>query len=149
LPNLKTPTSFFGPSIWLDTTNYPQQKIQNPAGGGKIPAGDLIFQDEPFVTYNQVPKDGSSINFDLYLVTFTWNGQGGRDAGGTVTILDGMQWGVQINAVPEPSALALAGPDSSSCWPSPHVGGPGRIAGPFAGESRHEPVIRARRWRRP
>ena len=110
LSTIKTPTSFFGPAIWLDSKNYPQQKIQNPAGGGKVPAGDLVFVDEPFLSYSLVPKnDYSSLNFDLYLVSFTWNGKDGNAAGGTVTLLDGMNWGVKLNAVPEPSALVLAG----------------------------------------
>src|SRR5207245_1890827 len=47
LPTGLTPTSFFGPAIWLDSAHYPQQHIQNPAGGGKVPAGDVIFVDNP------------------------------------------------------------------------------------------------------
>jgi hypothetical protein len=56
LPTLMTPTSFFGPGIWLNKDGkHPQQKIQNPAGGGDVPAGDLLFVDEPFCSYSCVP----------------------------------------------------------------------------------------------
>jgi hypothetical protein len=101
-----TPTSFYSGSgaIWLDSANYPQQNLQNPAGGGKVPTGgNLLMVDEPYATYPN-PGQTSSDTFDLYLVNFTWNGKGGDAAGGTVTFLDGMQWGLYI---PEPSAVTL------------------------------------------
>ena len=110
LADLMTPTSFFGPSIWLDGKNYPQQKIQNPGGGGKVPKGDLLFEDEPFCSYTCTEKDGTASDvFDLFLVTFTWNGKGGDDAGGTVTLYDGIKWGVEITPVPGPSTGVLVG----------------------------------------
>lgn len=113
LPTLKTPTSYYGPSIWLNKTgDYPQQKIQNPTGGGKVPAGDLILEDEPNVPYTSVPKNGSSsITFDDFLVTFAnFNGKAGTNSGGTVTIYDGLQWGVKVSPVsaPEPASLTLS-----------------------------------------
>ncbi len=111
LPTLMTPTSFFGPGIWLNKDGkHPQQEIQNPAGGGDVPAGDLLFVDEPFCSYSCVPPGGfSAIDFDLFLVTFTWNNMLGAGAAGTVTILDGMDWGVRIDPAPvsEPASRLL------------------------------------------
>lgn len=104
LPNLMTPTSFYDDAIWLDSTNYPQQKIQNPTGGGKVLKGDLLFFDQPWCSYSCTDKDGkASLDLDLFLVSFTWNNMGGSEAGGTVTIHDGLRWGVKI--VPEPLTI--------------------------------------------
>lgn len=108
-PNLSTPSSFFGDAIWLDTTNYPQQKIQNPAGGGKIPVGDLFFVDEPWCLYSCViGEDTTSLVFSLFLVSFTWNQLGGSNAGGIVTLHDGIRWGVEIFNIPEPDTSSLS-----------------------------------------
>ena len=110
LPTLMSPSSFFGPAIWLTSKDYPQQKIQNPAGGSKVPAGDLLFVDEPTCPYSALkPNDYCADDFHLYLATFTWNQKGGAAAGGTVTLYDGINWGVRMDAaVPEPAALVLA-----------------------------------------
>lgn len=115
-PDFKTPTSFWWENaIWLDA-NYPQQRLQNPAGDGKppgqrkLPAGDLLFVDEPLCTYTCVLGDDTSgLLFDLFLVSFTWNGLDGSTAAGTVTIHDGLRWGVEIYRVPEPHTIALFG----------------------------------------
>ncbi|MGH7152856.1 MAG: hypothetical protein ACREF3_02920, partial [Acetobacteraceae bacterium] len=100
----KTPTTFFGPAIWLDGKNYPQQNIQNQAGGGKVPAGDLLLVDEPFCTYTCLKDDmASSIVFDTFLTVFTapeFNKKGKMIKKGSVTIDDGFTWGVMIEAVP-------------------------------------------------
>jgi hypothetical protein len=106
-----TPTSFYlnSGSIWLDKANYPQQNLQNPAGGGKVPKGDLIMVDEPFMEYSpsENPIKPHADSFDLFLVTFTWNGKLGAAAGGTVNFRDGVHWGVTV--IPEPSSCTLAG----------------------------------------
>jgi len=104
-------------AIFKDTTNYPQQRIQNPAGGGKIKAGDLMFTDEAFCSLTCANKDGhAQIMFDLFLVEFVWNNKGSNNAGGSVTIRDGMRWGVEISCadegdgecnVPEPPRVVL------------------------------------------
>ncbi len=114
LPTLTTSgLSFYGPAIWLNQDgNYPPEKIQNPAGGGVVPAGTLLLVDEPETPYSSVqsPKDPSYDSFDTYLVSFTWNGKGGAAEGGTVTVLDGMNWGTQIvctPAVPEPATWTM------------------------------------------
>jgi hypothetical protein len=120
LPTALTPPaqSWVNPgAIFKDATNYPQQKIQNPAGGGKIKAGDLMFTDEPFCSLTCADKDGHAQDiFDLFLVEFAWNNKGGNNAGGTVTIRDGMRWGVEITCddegddacnVPEPPRVGL------------------------------------------
>jgi hypothetical protein len=106
LPDLKTfPGRYVGDgSIWDDDTDYPEQNLQNPEGGGKVPAGDLLFLDEPSVPYSYATLNKpASINFDTYLVSFTYNGMTGTNAGGTVTIYGGFSWGVQITNTPEPS----------------------------------------------
>lgn len=110
LPDAKTPTSSFGSAIWTQN-GYPQQKIQNPAGGGKVPAGDLIFVDNPFCSYSCIPPpDYAGDDFTLFLASFTWNGKGGANAGGTVSIYDGMEWGVLMTtSVPEPSTWVTSG----------------------------------------
>jgi hypothetical protein len=96
-------------AIWNDEKNYPQQKLQNPAGGGEIPAGNLLMVAEPYLTYNAIKRgDYAQDIFDLLLVTFTWNGKDGDQAGGTVTILDGMRWALKIAPVPEPSSILVA-----------------------------------------
>jgi hypothetical protein len=115
LPRARTPTVFFGNAIWLDNKNYPRQNIQNPAGGGKVPAGDLLLVDEPHCSYTCLKDDiASSLIFDTYLVTFTApefkNGKLVRK--GIVTLDDGFSWGVKIEAlgkppVPEPASLWL------------------------------------------
>jgi hypothetical protein len=106
LPNLMTPTSFYDGAIWLDSANYPQQKIQNPTGGSKVPQGDLLFVDQPFCTYSCTDKDGkSSLDLDLFLVSFIWNGKGGNEAAGEVTMYDGLRYGVQIERVPAPPGV--------------------------------------------
>jgi hypothetical protein len=96
------------PSIW--ETN-PPQRIQNPTGGGAIPAGDLIFSDEPSCLLSCADKDGkASLVFDLFLVTFAFDAATKK---GMVTLHDGMQWGVEITrprqAIPEPSTLLVLG----------------------------------------
>jgi PEP-CTERM motif len=108
-------------SIWSDPTNYPDQKIQNPAGGGKIPkGGDLLFVDQPYCLLTCADADNIAYAyFDLFLVKETWNGKAGADAGGTVTVLDGIRWGVEITKspqtftnpgnIPEPSTSLLIG----------------------------------------
>jgi hypothetical protein len=115
LPRAQTATAYFGPSVWLNKDGkYPQQSIQNPAGGGSVPTnGDLLLVDEPFVTYNQVPQgQHSSLVLDAFLVTFTWNGKSGADSGGTVTLFDGMEYGVDVVGVP-------AGGDGGGASPQP------------------------------
>jgi hypothetical protein len=112
-PDLKTPSPPFRDrsAIWNDEKNYPQQTIQNPAGGGKLPAGTLLMVDEPFrpgLPDFLKGKDYAEDVFDLLLVNFTWNGKLGDEAGGTVTILDGMRWGVRISPTPEPSSFLIA-----------------------------------------
>lgn len=108
LPTLLTPSSgYYGPSIWL-RNEYPQQKIQNPTGGGNVPAGDLIFQDEPWCELACADIDGTAwIDFHLFLAT--WDIQSKEDLGEVklLTIHDGMRWGVIIAAVPEPSAFLV------------------------------------------
>lgn len=85
-------------AIWRDTSNYPTQNIQNPAGGGKVPAGDLLLVDQPVCSYTCLMGGmPSMITFDTYLVTF---------ARGTVTFLDGFSWGVQIACAPPQPGLA-------------------------------------------
>lgn len=127
----RTPTDQIGPAIWKDGTNYPQQNIQNPAGGGKVPAGDLLLADEPYCSYTCLKDDiASSIIFDTFLTVFTapeFNKRGRLIKKGSVTIEDGFTWGVMIEAVvcekaplrgdtschrpiPEPPALALLVP---------------------------------------
>jgi hypothetical protein len=107
LPELGTPKStnprYVGNDIWKNATNYPQQKLQNPAGGQSVPTGgNLLFVDEPKCTYTCVPKnDFSSLVLDLYLVTYDWNGKQGPQAGGNIKILDGMEWGVEITCAPD------------------------------------------------
>lgn len=97
LGTLNAPSSYFGPSVFLNVQNYPNRKIQNNPGGGLLPANDLLFVDEPYCSYTCVPDgDFSSIWFELYLVSFTWNGKLGADAGGTINIHDGVKWGVKI-----------------------------------------------------
>ena len=106
LPTLVTPGTFFGNAIWL-SRDFPQSRIQNPAAAGRLPAGDLLFVDEPFCLWSCIPPgDFSSITFDLYLASFTWNNLDGANAGGTVDIHDGMRWGVRLD-VPEPPTLVL------------------------------------------
>lgn len=113
LPNLLTPATFPAGtgSVWLNQGGkYPQQRIQNPTGGGDVPAGDLIFVDTPSIPYSLLGPGGtSSIGFHLYLASFTWNGMGGADAGGAVTLYDGMGWGVRVATTPEPPGWALLG----------------------------------------
>jgi PEP-CTERM motif len=116
LPNESTPVPgnprYRGPDIWKNATDYPRQHIQNPAGGGKLPAGgNLLFVDEPKCPYSCVPNnDFSSLVLDLYLVSFTANATGG----GTIQIFDGLEWGVEITckeagacaSTPEPGTAA-------------------------------------------
>lgn len=83
--------------IWLDAANYPQQNFRNPAGGGKVPAGDLLFNDQPYCSLTCADLDGYAEDiFDTYLVSYTWNGRAGADARGTIVFHDGMEWGVRI-----------------------------------------------------
>jgi hypothetical protein len=121
LPSLKTsdfPSGIGTGDIWLNQTDYPTQKIQNPTGGGKIPAGDLIFTDQPYCPLSCSDTDGTAYAyFDLFLVNFTWNGKVGSEEGGTVSIMDGMRWGVEITKdptkptdpgkIPEPSTWVM------------------------------------------
>jgi hypothetical protein len=105
LPTALTPTGpFFGSSIWL-SADYPQSHIQNPVAAGRLPAGDLILQDEPWCRWTCLKGgESSSISFNTYLVSFTWNGRGGREMGGDVVLHDGFHWGV---AIPAPASLSL------------------------------------------
>ena len=107
-------------SIWEDKINYPDEAIQNPAGGGKVPAGDLLFNDQPACNLTCADADGKAYAyFDLFLVQFTWNGQLDKQAAGTATLLDGIRWGVEITkdpqqpdnpgSIPEPSTYLLIG----------------------------------------
>jgi hypothetical protein len=118
LPGEATPRStnprYRGPDIWKNTTDYPQQHIQNPAGGGKVPVGgNLLFVDEPKCPYSCVPKnDFSSLVLDLYLVSFTSNGSGG----GTVNIYDGIEWGVEITCKESGQCPAVATPEPATHW---------------------------------
>jgi hypothetical protein len=123
LPDLKTsdfPSGIGTGDIWLNKTDYPAQKIQSPAGGGKVPAGDLIFSDQPYCPLSCSDKDGTAYAyFDLFLATFTWNGKVGSREGGNVSIMDGMRWGVEITKepatpsdpgkIPEPSTWLMIG----------------------------------------
>jgi PEP-CTERM motif len=109
-------------SIWLDDKNYPEQKIQNPAGGGKIPAGDLLFIDTPFCKYTCTnvngQKDTSSIDFELFLVSFDLTNNNDSTKGGTITIHDGLKWGVKIDCInpqQQPKRLALGSEPSVNC----------------------------------
>jgi hypothetical protein len=106
LPNAVTPAPgrLRGPSIWNQgAPDYPRVHLQNPARAGKVPAGDLIFEDEPRCALKCADIDGvASATFALYLVNFDWNGKNGAEAGGNITIRDGIRWGVTITT-PEPS----------------------------------------------
>ncbi len=103
LPNLTTSKGKAGSGeVWLNKTDYPEQKIQNPTGGGKVPPGDLIFSDQPFCPLSCADADRHAYAyFDTFLVQFTWNGLFGKQAGGQVDLLDGMRWGVEITKDPD------------------------------------------------
>jgi len=61
----------------------------------------LIFRDQPICPLSCSDKDGTAYAFfDLFLVNFTWNGKVGCAAGGSVSIMDGMRWGVEITKAP-------------------------------------------------
>ena len=120
LPTLKV-SSFASPgqtgSIWEDKTNYPDQNIQNPAGGGNVPAGDLLFIDQPYCKLSCADADGKAYAyFDLFLVTFTWNQMLGQQAGGTATVLDGVRWGVEITKAPQQPDNPGSIPEPGTYW---------------------------------
>jgi hypothetical protein len=108
-------------SIWEDPAKYPDSsKIQNPTAAGSLPAGDLLFVDQPTSRLTCADIDGrASAYFDLFLVTLTWNGQTGAQSAGTATVLDGLRWGVEITktpvtagnpgSLPEPATWLLTG----------------------------------------
>jgi hypothetical protein len=119
LPGLLTPNAPGNPrnpgSIFKDAVNFPQQKLQNPAGGGKIKAGDLLFNDEPFCSLSCSHKDGHAEDiFDLFLAEFEWNNREANKAGGTVTLYDGIRWGVQITCDDDPDDGAPGGVECAS-----------------------------------
>ena len=63
-------------AIWNQgPPSYPQQHIQNPAGGGNVPGGDLLFYDEPKTALAAADIDGSAwASFALYLVNVDGSG---------------------------------------------------------------------------
>ena len=86
LPGLMVPGSFYGPAMWLKAP-YAGTKLQNPPATGTMPAGDMLFVDEPYCSYTCTDVTGSaSIAFDLFLISYTWNGLGSNSAGGTIVI---------------------------------------------------------------
>lgn len=117
LPTLLTPLGFRNTNaIWNNSTDYPEQRIQNPAGGGKAPAGDLLFVDEPLIndaTFADFKSGYGHISFHLYLVSFTWNDKAGNGAKGEITVHDGMSWGVTV--VPAPTPVAMLGLVAGPC----------------------------------
>jgi hypothetical protein len=130
LSKLKTsdfPSVIGSGDIWLNKKDYPVQKIQNPKGEGKVPAGDLLFTDQPYCSLGCADLDGKAYAyFDLFLTTYTWNGKLGNKAGGTVSLMDGMRWGVEITKdpttfddpgkIPEPATYALIGAGLVFIW---------------------------------
>lgn len=77
-----------------------------------------MFIDEPFCPWSCIPAgDFSSIDFHLYLASFTWNKKNGRRAAGTVTIHDGLKWGVRLDELSVPILPHPAGvPLPTSFW---------------------------------
>lgn len=90
----------YGPSIWLNEADYPQQPLRSPTGKrepdgpviNKDLVGDLIFHDEPYHQGNY----NVTVLFELYLVSFNWNGRDLGQAAGTVFIHGGIQWGYDV-----------------------------------------------------
>jgi hypothetical protein len=82
----------------------------------------LLFVDQPYckLTCADAADRKAYAYFDLFLVTWTWNGNLDKQtAAGTATILDGIRWGVEITkapqqpddpgSIPEPSTYLLIG----------------------------------------